>query len=81
MNGIYRGKIYRHYKGNNYKVIDLVCHSDDAQELVLYECLYDNDISRLWVRPLKEFLEIIDTPHGPVKRFEYIGNQKGRSRL
>lgn len=62
---------YRHYKGNDYQVIDTVCHSETEEILVLYRPLYGE--GKLWVRPLAMFLELIDVQSKLVKRFEYIG--------
>jgi hypothetical protein len=46
---------YRHYKGGEYEVIGIARHSERAEELVVYRCLYDNN--SLWVRPLPMFCE------------------------
>ncbi|WP_408096039.1 DUF1653 domain-containing protein [Peredibacter sp. HCB2-198] len=75
------GGVYQHYKGKNYLVRDLARHSETMEWMVLYECLYENEEGRLWVRPLKMFLETIELDGKTVPRFKYIGDQKGRSRL
>lgn len=75
------GGVYQHYKGKNYLVKDLARHTETMEWMVLYECLYENPEGRLWVRPLKMFLEIINIEGKSVPRFKYIGDQKGRSRL
>ncbi len=50
-----RGK-YRHFKGNEYLVIDTArCSETDAIQ-VIYKPLYDEG-QGLWVRPLDMFLE------------------------
>ena len=71
------GGIYQHYKGKNYRVIDLARHSETLEWMVVYECLYENPEGKIWVRPLKMFLETVNG--GP--RFKYIGDQKGKKRL
>jgi len=78
---IVKDGLYRHYKGNNYLLIDIVRHSETLEEMVLYKCLYENDLGKLWVRPLEMFKKevIIDGESRP--RFEYIGDQKGKDRL
>lgn len=48
---------YQHFKGGLYRVIDVVKHSETLEDLVLYEALYDNSRSKLWVRPVKMFIE------------------------
>lgn len=59
---------YRHYKGNHYDVIDCVRHSETEEWLVLYRALYGE--RGLWVRPLAMFTDTVDTPAGPVARFQ-----------
>ena len=66
---IKRGK-YRHFKGNEYELLDIATHSETLEEMVIYRALYG--AQGLWVRPLSMWNEIIDRPdyHGP--RFLYI---------
>jgi len=63
---------YRHYKGNFYKVFGVAKHSETLEELVVYECLYDNPKSKLWVRPLKMFIEEVEVDGKKMPRFEYL---------
>ena len=63
---------YRHFKGNEYNVIAVAKHSETLEDMVVYEALYDNKVSKIWVRPLKMFLEIIEKDGKTFKRFEYI---------
>jgi hypothetical protein len=64
---------YRHYKGNHYEVVDLVCHSESLEWLVLYRRLYERNGPELWVRPYDMFIEdvVIDGKRQP--RFAYVG--------
>jgi len=71
MQGIKPG-IYRHYKGYEYKVIDLVIHSETLEELVLYQPQYGE--RKLWVRPKSMFLESLLVNGRTVRRFEYISD-------
>lgn len=64
---------YKHYKGGLYKVLGIVKHSETLEELVLYECLYENKTAKVWVRPLKMFNEKIKLNGKMVARFEYLG--------
>jgi len=64
--------IYRHYKGKTYRLIDKVRHSESLEEMVLYETLYENQLGKLWVRPLKMFFETIEKDGKEIPRFEYI---------
>lgn len=67
--------IYKHYKGKKYRVLGLAKHSETLEDLVVYECLYDNDLSMLWVRPKEMFLEEVEFDGGKTPRFTYIGEE------
>ena len=67
--------IYQHYKGNKYEVIGIAKHSETLEDLVVYRALYDNKISKLWVRPLKMFTETIEINGTEIERFKYIGKK------
>lgn len=75
------GGIYQHYKGMNYRVINLAKHSETLEWMVYYECLYDNPEASFWVRPLSMFCETVEVKGRLVPRFKYIGAQKGDTRL
>jgi hypothetical protein len=64
---------YRHYKGPEYEVIDLVRHSETDEWHVLYYPHYDKD-KALWVRPYTMFIESVEKEGKTVARFEYIGD-------
>lgn len=64
--GIYINGIYRHYKGNLYKVLSVVRHSETLQLLVIYQAQYGEQ--QIWARPLDMFFDEV----GISKRFEYI---------
>jgi hypothetical protein len=74
-----RGR-YRHYKGKDYEVLDLVRHSETEQWLVLYRTLYthpnDPDGKKsnlLWVRPYEMFTEKVVVDGKDQLRFHFIG--------
>ncbi len=71
-NDIIPGAIYRHYKGKTYRVHGIVRHSESLEELVLYEALYENDLGKMWVRPLPMFLELVEQEGKRIHRFEPI---------
>lgn len=62
--------IYRHFKGNNYQVIDIARHSENQQYLVLYRALYGD--FGLWARPLEMFVEEVEVEGQKRPRFEFI---------
>ena len=63
--------LYRHYKGNEYRVIGLARHSETLETLVVYQALYG--AKGLWVRPVAMFAETVQIGGRCVPRFERIG--------
>ena len=51
-------KVYRHFKGDSYIVVDVAFHSETKEKMVVYRRLYGD--GSLWVRPLEMFLEKVD---------------------
>ena len=66
--------IYRHYKGNNYKVLCMARHSETEEEMVVYQALYGE--YGIWVRPASMWNEMVETKDGPVRRFTLIEEKK-----
>lgn len=64
---------YRHFKGMEYNVIAVAKHSETLEDMVVYEALYNNDVSKIWVRPLKMFLEKVEKDGKVIDRFSFIG--------
>ncbi|WIO74444.1 DUF1653 domain-containing protein [Porticoccaceae bacterium LTM1] len=61
---------YRHYKGNDYEVVDVARHSETEELLVVYRPLYGEQ--KLWVRPLSMFTETVERDGELIPRFEYL---------
>ena len=66
--------IYRHYKGNEYELIDVALHSETLEEMVVYRALYGDQ--NLWVRPAYMWEEEVEVDGKKVKRFEWSGNSE-----
>ncbi|HEL5054627.1 DUF1653 domain-containing protein [Stenotrophomonas sp. PSU-St15] len=64
-----RGR-YRHFKGGEYEVIDIVRSSETLQPMVLYRALYGE--GGLWVRPYAMFVEQVPDALGTQPRFARI---------
>ncbi|HFS85509.1 MAG TPA: DUF1653 domain-containing protein [Epsilonproteobacteria bacterium] len=65
---------YRHYKGNEYEVIDTARHSETEEWMVVYRTLYGD--RSLWVRPYAMFIEQVEVEGKRVGRFAYIGESE-----
>lgn len=72
MDGVVPGEIWRHYKGNDYRIIAVSCHTEDLSWYVVYEALYENSVSKIWHRPLNMFLESLEVNGEIVKRFNKV---------
>lgn len=66
------GGVYEHYKGKRYKVHGVCRHSETLEELVHYECLYENELGVMWVRPKDLFLGELEIDGRPVRRFRHV---------
>lgn len=66
---IVKGK-YRHFKGNEYEVVDFAKDSETTEKMVIYRALYGD--RELWVRPYEMFREIIERDGKKIRRFEKI---------
>lgn len=64
---------YRHFKGNEYVVMEVGIHTETGEEMVVY---YDcKEPHKVWVRPLSMWNEIVkrDGYEGP--RFTWVESQ------
>lgn len=66
---------YRHYKNKDYEVIAVWKHSDNLEDFVVYQALYDSEEfgnNAVWVKPMKNFTENVIIDWETVPRFRYI---------
>ena len=66
-----RPGLYRHYKGNDYRVLHLARHSETREALVVYQALYGD--RGIWVRPAAMFIETVEVNGQRLPRFAYLG--------
>ena len=69
------GQLYKHYKGDTYKIITIAKHSETEEDLIIYERQTNlvHDGYKIWARPLKMFQENVETENYKGSRFEYLG--------
>ncbi len=70
MSQIKPGK-YRHFKGNEYRVLYVARHSETLEDMVIYQALYGE--MGIWVRPAAMWDETVQRDGLTFRRFEYIG--------
>jgi len=66
------GGVYKHFKGNKYKLIAAAKHSETLEEYVVYEALYENLEGKIWIRPKEMFEKIIERDGKRIRRFEFL---------
>lgn len=64
---------YRHFKGNEYRVLFLARHSETGEEMVVYRALYGE--GGVWVRPAEMWNEEVERDGKRMKRFTYLGEE------
>ena len=62
---------YRHFKGNEYRVLYVARHSETMEEMVVYQALYGE--GGIWVRPASMWNETVERDGKTYRRFTYIG--------
>ncbi len=61
---------YKHFKGNEYRVLGVAKHSETLEPMVVYQALYGE--KGLWVRPASMWNEIVDKDGYQGPRFQFI---------
>lgn len=62
--------IYRHFKGNHYRLLHIARHSETQEPMVVYQALYGE--RAVWVRPLSMWSELVERDGVTTQRFSYV---------
>lgn len=62
--------LYRHFKGNKYRLVGVANDSETLEERVVYQALYGE--RKLWVRPKQMFFENVEREGKTFPRFKPI---------
>ena len=66
---VIKNRVYKHFKGDYYLVLDIVINSETMEEMVLYQALYQDGMK--YVRPKEMFLSKVDKEKYPNVLQEY----------
>lgn len=73
---VLKGQVYKHFKGNIYKILLIAKDCTNLKKLVVYQDMSDEN--KIWVRDYDEFTSLVDTEKYPnviqEYRFELIDN-------
>ena len=70
-----KNEIYRHYKGDLYKVFELALHSNNEEWMVVYQPMYENPVASLFKRPEEEWIEFVEWMGERVQRFTLVARE------
>ena len=62
--------LYRHFKGNEYQVLEVATHTETLEQYVVYRALYGE--RGVWIRPLEMFMETVERDGEIITRFEFV---------
>ena len=75
MKEIKKGQRYKHFKGNEYIVLEIARDSETTNEVVVYQAQYDSPEfgpNQIWVRSMDDFCGTKEINDEVVERFKLI---------
>lgn len=63
--------IYRHYKGNLYRLLFIARHSETLEDMAIYQDVRSPE--KIWARPLSMWEETVQANGKTLRRFKYLG--------
>jgi len=63
--------LYRHYKGNEYNVLGVGCHTETNEYYVVYSPVQEKEgLPEFWLRPYEMFMETVEVDGKETPRFQ-----------
>ena len=66
--------LYRHFKGNVYRVLSIARHSETTEPMVVYQALYGDQ--GVWVRPADMWKETVERGGNTFPRFRALSREE-----
>lgn len=63
------GRIYRHFKGDLYRVLNVAIHTETGEKMVVYQAVSDEE--KVFVRPYDMFISPVDKEKYPNEKAEF----------
>jgi hypothetical protein len=65
------GKIFEHYKGSRYQILNISTHTETEEILVIYTNISKPD-NKIWARPINMFVGTVKINDNEVQRFKPV---------
>ena len=72
MKPLVKGGVYRHYRGEYYRLTNVIMDATSNHPSILYEALYGK--REQFVRSEEDFTSIVKLPNATVRKFTFVAN-------